>query len=345
MDRLAASKISVPGLEVRVLERCASTNAVLLAERPDHPVLLAAEEQTAGRGQRGRRWHSAPGAGATFSVLRRMRCAPKVLAGLSLAVGVAAARALRAIGARDVALKWPNDLLAGGKHAGAKLGGVLIQTRVQGGEILAAVGIGINCRPVSALGARLLRKLIALDDLLQPPPERNAVIAAVAREVLAALQAYERSGLAAFAEDWRALHAHEGRRLRVRLADGRTLSGVAAGLAPSARSARATPTPAASDAPPSSPSGRRMRRRSENVIAVPRAPYQRLPWRPRPALWNSAASRRGSSSAGRSSSALLVEPHESTTSTSISFARAPSAATMASASSRSALESVGSLPG
>jgi len=147
-------------------------------------------------------------------------------------VAVAAARALRALGAREVALKWPNDLLAGGKRAGAKLGGILIQTRVQGDEIYAAVGIGINCRPVGELGRRLRRRLVALDDLLQVPAERNAVIAAVGREVLAALEAYERHGLAAFAKDWRALHAHEGRRLRVRLADGRLLSGVAAGLAP-----------------------------------------------------------------------------------------------------------------
>ena len=206
---------------------------MLLAEKPDHPVLLAAEEQTAGRGRRGRKWHSAPGAGVTFSILRRMDCAPRRLSGLSLAVGVAVARALRALGAGEVALKWPNDLLAGGKNAGAKLGGILIETRVQGGEISAVVGIGINCRRVRALGARLRRSVTALAELVRPVPARNAVIAAVAREVLAALEAYERSGLAAFADDWRALHAHEGSRLRVRLADGRTVSGIAAGIAPS----------------------------------------------------------------------------------------------------------------
>jgi len=223
----------VPGLEIRIVQRCNSTNAVLLAGKFDHPVLLAAEEQTAGRGRRGRQWHSAPGAGATFSILRRMQCAPQALPGLSLAVGVAAARALRALGAGEVSLKWPNDLLAGGRHADAKLGGVLIETRVQGENILAAVGIGINCRPVRGLAARLRRKLIALDDLVQPAPSRNRVIAAVAREVLAALATYERAGLAAFAEDWRAMHEYEGRRLRVRLADGCTVSGIAAGLAPS----------------------------------------------------------------------------------------------------------------
>ena len=45
--------------------------------------------------------------------------------------------------------------------------------------------------------------------------------------------ASETAGLPAFADDWRALHAHEGQRLRVRLSDGRTVSGIAAGIAPS----------------------------------------------------------------------------------------------------------------
>ncbi len=237
MDSLDRSRIALgihlPGLDVRVMERCTSTNAVLLAEKSDHPVLLAAEEQTAGRGQHGRKWRSAPGAGATFSLRRRMRCTPQVLAGLSLAVGVAAARALHGLGAGKIALKWPNDLLAGEKRAGAKLGGILIETRIQGGSVVAVVGIGINCRPLGALGVQLRRDVTALDELVRPALERNAVIAAVAGEVLAALQAYESAGLPAFAADWRALHAHEGRRLRVRLADGRTISGIADGLAPS----------------------------------------------------------------------------------------------------------------
>jgi len=223
-----AARLGLPRVLVEVTARCDSTNARLLARafRAERTVLLAAEEQTAGRGRRGRRWRSAPGAGATFSILRRMRCAPAALAGLSLAVGVAAVRALRALGV-PAALKWPNDLLL----AEAKLGGILVETRQQGREVVAVVGIGINCRSAPAFGARLRRRAVALDQIVQPAIERNALIGAVAREALAALEAFEREGLAAFAEDWSALHAHEGRRLRVRLADGRVVSGIAAGLA------------------------------------------------------------------------------------------------------------------
>ncbi len=227
LDRRAiAARLGLPAVGVEVAARCDSTNARLLARafHDERAVLLAAEEQTAGRGRRGRRWRSAPGAGATFSILRRMRCAPAALAGVSLAVGVAAVRALRALGACSVALKWPNDLLAGE----AKLGGILVETRLQGREIAAVVGIGINCRAAPALGAR---RVASLDEILQPAIARNALIGAVAREVLAALAAFEREGLAAFAAEWTALHAHEGRRLRLRLADGRLVSGVATGLA------------------------------------------------------------------------------------------------------------------
>jgi BirA family biotin operon repressor/biotin-[acetyl-CoA-carboxylase] ligase len=189
MDRLRASRIRVPGLEVRVMDRCTSTNALLLAERAAHPVLLAAEEQTAGRGRHGRRWRSARGKGATFSILRRMRCAPRALAGLSVAVGAAAAKALRRLGARGVALKWPNDLMARRR----KLGGILIETRQSGPGVVAVVGIGINCHRQPRLGARLGRGVAALDELLRRPIPRNAVIGAVGRGVLAVLADWERA--------------------------------------------------------------------------------------------------------------------------------------------------------
>jgi len=228
MDRLEAERIRVDGLQVRVVGRCTSTNALLLEAPGGGAALLAADEQTLGRGRRGRRWHAAPGSAAMFSIRRAMACAPAALAGLPLAIGVAAARALRALGVRGVALKWPNDLMA----RGAKLGGILVETRQRTGALVAVIGIGINCRAAPGLGKRLRRQVAALDDLRQPPIERNRVIEAVAREVLAALGVFERAGLAPFASEWQALHAHEGRRLRVRMAGGRTLSGLAAGLSP-----------------------------------------------------------------------------------------------------------------
>lgn len=227
MDRLNAGAIRVPGVETRVVERCASTNAMLLTERLAHPVLLAANVQSAGRGRRGRRWHSPPGHGVLFSLALTMRRPAGKLAGLSIVAGVAAVRALRALGAVEAALKWPNDLLV----RGAKLGGILVETRALGPGSAAVIGVGINHLSADGLARRLGRGVAALDQLLRPLPARNAIISAVARELLAALQAFDAEGFAPFRDDWNKLHAFAGKPLRVRLADGRVLAGVAAGLA------------------------------------------------------------------------------------------------------------------
>ncbi len=226
MDRLDAHAVVLPGVEVRVLERCSSTNDVLLGEAPERPVLLAAEDPSAGRGRRGRRWYSAPGTAATFSLARRIHRPARELPGLALVAGVATARALRELGCARAALKWPNDLVVDD----AKLGGILVETRGSGRQALAVIGIGVNCRRDAALELRLRRRITALDRFM-PAPERSRVIARIGAELTRALDLFEASGLEPFRREWERLDGHAGRRLRVRLADGRMLSGVARGLA------------------------------------------------------------------------------------------------------------------
>ena len=226
MDRLDAAAIVVPGVQVRVLGRCTSTNSVLLKAPCTCPVLLAAEEQTAGRGRRGRRWHSAPGAGLTFSLSRSLQRPVREVAGLSLVAGVAVARALRALGVAQAALKWPNDLVVNG----AKLGGILVETRSQGRATHAVIGIGLNCRHDAGLELRLRRRVGALDQFIEAM-DRNEIIARIARSLVDALDEFETKGLDSARRDWEAMDAHAGQRLRVRLADGRVISGVASGLA------------------------------------------------------------------------------------------------------------------
>ena len=219
MDKLDGAAIVLPGVEVRVVERCTSTNDVLLKE--NKTVLLAAEEQTAGRGRRGRRWHSAPGAGLTFSLGRRIGRPTRELAALSLVAGVAAARALRALGVRKAALKWPNDLVVDG----AKLGGILVEVR----NSYAVIGIGINCRRTPGLDAKLGREVAFVNDFSDA--DRNRIWRETATALLAALEAFEAGGLEALRADWEAMDAHAGQRLRVCLAGGRVVTGVSGGLA------------------------------------------------------------------------------------------------------------------
>jgi BirA family transcriptional regulator, biotin operon repressor / biotin---[acetyl-CoA-carboxylase] ligase len=223
MEKLDAAAIAFPGLEARVVDSCESTNSFLMREAaPPAALLLAAESQTGGRGRRGRRWHSAPG-GITFSVARPVARPVRELAALSLVAGVATARALRGLGAQ-VSLKWPNDLLA----AGAKLGGILVETR---GASHAVIGIGINYRPDAGLRARVQRTVTSLQELVSPLPPRATFIRAIAQSLVAALDSFEHGGLDALRADWLALDAYAGTRLRVQLVNGRSVTGIAAGLA------------------------------------------------------------------------------------------------------------------
>ena len=213
--------------ELRRVRRCGSTNSVLLAEKTfERPVLLLADEQTAGRGRRGRRWHSAPGVGLTFSLAVTLRRPLRELAALSLVAGVAVARALHALGVARVALKWPNDIVVDG----AKLGGILVETKSNGGgAIKAVIGIGINLRGAAGLRARVRREVAALEQFAAVPDPAVAA-GAIGDALLEALAAFEARGLDAVRAEWEKLDAHAGQKLRVRLADGRVLTGVASGL-------------------------------------------------------------------------------------------------------------------
>ena len=108
-----------------------------------HPEGLAvlAEDQTGGRGRRGRRWESARGQGVYLSVLLRPKISERDVGLLAVLAGVATACALEQAGLKGVALKWPNDVLVNGK----KIAGVLVEPRLGRNRIdFAVVGIGIN---------------------------------------------------------------------------------------------------------------------------------------------------------------------------------------------------------
>ena len=216
------------GVAVEVVDACPSTSSLLMNDKRSRGTrLLLTEDQVSGRGRHGRRWLSCVGAGLALSLRRSFSRGPRELAALPLAAGVAAVRALRALGVADAALKWPNDLLV----RGAKVGGILIETRTLGPEVIAVTGIGLNCRSTPALEARLGRRVAALEEFVTPCPSRNEVASRVARELLNAVEAFDAGGLAPFRDEWEAMHAYAGQRLRVRLADGRVVAGVADGLA------------------------------------------------------------------------------------------------------------------
>jgi BirA family transcriptional regulator, biotin operon repressor / biotin---[acetyl-CoA-carboxylase] ligase len=111
-----------------------------LAGEPDR-VWIVADEQTAGRGRRGRAWVS-PKGNLHASALLIDPCPPALAAQLGFVAGVALARAADDVSATEVGLKWPNDLmLHGAKCAGILVEGVSLAGRRAG----YAVGVGVNC--------------------------------------------------------------------------------------------------------------------------------------------------------------------------------------------------------
>lgn len=185
-----------------VLLQTDSTNRWLLdADADDDPQLCAAEQQTAGRGRRGRSWQAPFASGLMLSVALPFDAPSAGPGALPLALGVAVAECLEGHGLAGIALKWPNDiLLRSGDQRIAKLGGLLCEARGEmGGRLRIVAGLGINVRHFPALDA-LDQPATALDRVLPQPPARSALVAQLANALLDAAERYARHGFAAFAD-------------------------------------------------------------------------------------------------------------------------------------------------
>lgn len=221
-----AARDRLHALEVHFeLDSTSSELARRAAEGAPGGIVCFAETQGQGRGRRGRAWHSPLGANLYFSVLWRFDEGLSAMSGLSLAVGVALAGALRALGA-DVALKWPNDLVARGR----KLGGVLVEV---GGEwqgpCHAIVGIGINLR-MPADAPAIDQPYVDLATLLgDAMPSREACAVALLDALLPALARFAAHGAGEFLAAWPAFDALAARDVQV-LAGERRVVGTACGI-------------------------------------------------------------------------------------------------------------------
>jgi BirA family transcriptional regulator, biotin operon repressor / biotin---[acetyl-CoA-carboxylase] ligase len=221
---------------IDVTEVTGSTNADLLALAADgapEGLVLAAEQQRAGRGRMGRAWVAPPRAALTFSLLLRPQAVPRARHGwLPLLAGLATAEAVRAVAPVDARLKWPNDVLAGA----AKLGGILTEAAADA----VVVGIGLNVStepdelpppgpgPAGSLAPTSLR-------IAAPPgPDRGVLLAAILAGFERCYRAWtrafgdqERSGLGA---GYTRLCSTIGQRVRVEQPGGGLLTGLATGI-------------------------------------------------------------------------------------------------------------------
>ena len=222
---------------IEVRDSALSSNTLLMQRvAPDGApsgTVLALEWQSAGRGRLGRAWHSSLGSALTFSLLWRFERGLSALPGLSLAVGVGLLRALQQVGAHNVALKWPNDVLAGrGVKAQGKLAGILLEAH---GDMLGpsavVIGIGLNLSLPRALRRQVGQPLASLADVLEVMPQRNQMLAVILCELYQVLQGFSEQGFAAVRSEWESHHAWQDMPVRLLRPDGSTLRGVARGVA------------------------------------------------------------------------------------------------------------------
>ena len=191
-DKLDAERIAegvLPSLrpalrQVTVLEETDSTNSELARLTPgeQHAHAILAERQTAGRGRRRRHWHSPAGGNVYFSLGWRFPRRDHPFSTLPLVVAIAVANALERVGLEGPGLKWPNDILVGGRKAV----GILADLKSVGDVNTAIIGVGINVRMPASAGeapATLIDRpwtdLESQLDEVDKPCDRNRLVSSL----------------------------------------------------------------------------------------------------------------------------------------------------------------------
>jgi BirA family biotin operon repressor/biotin-[acetyl-CoA-carboxylase] ligase len=205
---------------------CTSTNDYIAARAAEFSVerykICLAEFQTSGRGRRGRSWISPFAKNIYMSVGFKVNGGIEALSGLSLVVGLAMASALSKLGVPDCCVKWPNDVLVGGK----KICGVLIELQGEattGWDIVCGVGLNVAMKENDA--QEIDQAWISLQQCLLI--DRNKVAAIMLEELIGALEHFKRQGFSAFESVWKQYDYLFGKELTVSPAN---LQGYGAGI-------------------------------------------------------------------------------------------------------------------
>lgn len=199
------------GRQIVYLPSVDSTNRrarQLAAEGAPHGTLVIADEQTAGRGRRGRGWISPAGEGVFMSLILRPQSHPSEVARLSMQTALAVALAIAQTTGLDARIKWPNDIVCGGR----KVCGMLLEMNADEQAVHDVVaGIGINVHQTQF--APEIEKTASSLDLLSGQRVCRAAL------VRAFLEAFERTetlaAQGALMDAYRARSATLGQRVQV----------------------------------------------------------------------------------------------------------------------------------
>jgi BirA family transcriptional regulator, biotin operon repressor / biotin---[acetyl-CoA-carboxylase] ligase len=186
-----------------------STNARLLEQVGKGPATgyaCLAEQQTAGRGRRGRQWVSPYGSNIYFSLLWRFAMGPARLSGLSLAAGLSVVRSLESVGVAEIGLKWPNDVY----WRDRKLAGLLLEvTGESDGPSNVVLGIGINTGMSATQGEAIDQPWVSLREITGGNNiSRNRLTGLVLSNLLQTMADFELNGLQPLMQEWHRYDLH-----------------------------------------------------------------------------------------------------------------------------------------
>ena len=177
-----------------------STNLVLkdmARQGAPHGSLCLCEKQTAGRGRMDRTWSSPEGQGVWLSVLLRPDMPAENAPVITFCCALAMAKAVRQATGLDAQVKWPNDLVLGGK----KLCGILLEMGFDAQGFWVIAGTGLNVRR-GAYPPELAHQATSIEEH-GDVPDRGAIVAKYLAALEDALDAVERDGFAGIAEEFR----------------------------------------------------------------------------------------------------------------------------------------------
>ncbi len=213
-------KTRVIGRDIQVFEQTTSTNDVvekLARDGVKEGVVVFAESQTKGRGRLGRKWLSPTRKGLWFSILLRPDLRPQEATRLIVASATALRRAIQTVTGISAEIKWPNDLLVGGK----KVVGILTEMSAEVDRVRYVIlGIGVDVNQDADEFPPDLRKLATS---LKAASGEAVSRADLATQILRELDKdYARIGagkFAAVADEWESACATIGRNVTVHVGD------------------------------------------------------------------------------------------------------------------------------
>jgi BirA family transcriptional regulator, biotin operon repressor / biotin---[acetyl-CoA-carboxylase] ligase len=196
-------KTKIIGRDIRVFEQTTSTNDViekLARDGVKEGVVVFAESQTKGRGRLGRKWVSPAHKGLWFSVLLRPGLRPQETTQLTVAGATALRRAIVAETGLKLEIKWPNDILIGGK----KVAGILTELNAEPDRVKYAIlGIGVDVNVSAGEFPAEVRKLATSLRIEAGEPIGRAELAtAILRELDADYARICAGKFAALADEW-----------------------------------------------------------------------------------------------------------------------------------------------